>query len=246
MVGRSTREDVRAAMSVASPPASAGRLYVVTKRAFDAALAAALLLFTAPLVGVVALAVWATMGRPVLFVQERVGEGGRVFRLYKFRTMLDLRDERGELLPAERRLTRLGAFLRFTSLDELPQLWNILKGDMSFVGPRPLPVDYLPYYTPEQMRRHEVTPGLTGWAQIHGRNRLSWEETFRLDVWYVDHRCWKLDLAILARTVVSVLKGEGVSPDGGVVRPPYRGPQGAGVAAVRGTAEAARPRESAP
>jgi len=228
---------------LSAPPGFAVRFYVVTKRAFDVMLAAALLVFTAPLAGLVALAVWAVMGRPVLFVQERVGEGGRVFRLYKFRTMLDLRDARGELLPAEQRLTRLGRFLRLTSLDELPQLWNILKGDMSFVGPRPLPVDYLPYYTPEQMRRHEVPPGLTGWAQIHGRNRLSWEETFRLDVWYVDHRCWSLDLRILARTVFSVLKGEGVSPEGGVVRPPYRGPQETGAGAVHGTSGSPRRRE---
>ncbi len=198
-------------------------LYFRTKRLFDAATAALGLVVTAPLMALVALAVLVVLGRPVLFVQTRAGRHGRPFRLYKFRTMTDAVDAEGRPLPDDRRLTRLGAFLRWTSLDELPQLWNILVGDMSFVGPRPLPVSYLPLYTPEQARRHAVRPSLTGWAQIHGRNRLSWEERFRLDVWYVDHACWRLDLRILARTLGLVLRGEGVSPEGRVTSEPFRG-----------------------
>ncbi len=197
--------------------------YFATKRLFDAALAACGLLLTAPLMALVALAVRLALGPPVLFVQERAGLHGRPFRLYKFRTMIEAQDAAGRPLPDEQRLTRLGAFLRWTSLDELPQLWNILRGDMSFVGPRPLPTAYLPLYSPEQARRHEVRPGLTGWAQIHGRNRLSWEERFRLDVWYVDHACWRLDLRILARTLGLVLRGEGVSPEGRLTSEPFRG-----------------------
>ncbi len=202
---------------------SGRRIYFATKRLFDVTLAFLGLVVTAPLMALVALAVLVVMGRPVLFVQTRAGRHGRPFRLYKFRTMTDAVDARGRPLPDDRRLTRLGAFLRWTSLDELPQLWNILMGDMSFVGPRPLPLAYLPLYTPEQARRHEVRPGLTGWAQIHGRNRLSWEERFRLDVWYVDHACWRLDLLILARTLGLVLRGEGVSPDGRITSEPFRG-----------------------
>ena len=172
------------------------------------------LLLTAPLLLVVAVTVRLMMGRPVLFRQTRPGLHGRPFVLYKFRTMTDARDAAGQLLPDGERLTRLGRFLRRTSLDELPELFNVLRGDMSLVGPRPLLMGYLPHYTPEQARRHEVRPGLTGWAQIHGRNAVSWEEKFTLDVWYVDHCSLRLDLQILVRTVRIVLRGEGTNQPG--------------------------------
>ena len=184
------------------------------KRLFDLAV----LLVTAPLwlpaLGAVSLLVWLKLGRPVVFTQVRPGQGGRGFRLYKFRTMTDARDPQGRLLSDAARLTPFGRWLRSTSLDELPELFNVLKGDMSMVGPRPLLMQYLARYTPEQARRHEVRPGLTGWAQIHGRNALSWEEKFRLDVWYVDHQSLALDVRILWRTLGSVLRREGINKDG--------------------------------
>lgn len=175
-----------------------------------------------PMVGIGAL-IYATMGRPVLFRQLRPGLGERPFVLYKFRTMTDERDSQGNLLADEQRLTRLGRWLRATSLDELPELWNVLKGDMSLVGPRPLLMKYLERYTPEQARRHEVKPGITGWAQVNGRNALGWEEKFRLDVWYVDNWSLRLDLKILFMTVLKVLRREGISAEGYATMPEFVG-----------------------
>ncbi len=182
----------------------------MTKRAFDVSVASVLLVLLSPVIAVVALLVRVGMGRPVLFRQQRPGRDGRPFSVLKFRTMIDQRDANGDLLPDEARLTAVGRFLRRTSLDELPELVNVLRGDMSLVGPRPLLMDYLPRYTPEQMRRHDVRPGITGWAQVNGRNALTWDEKFALDVWYVDHHTLRLDIDILKRTVGEVLGGRGV------------------------------------
>ncbi len=163
------------------------------------------------------------LGRPVFFIQQRPGKDGKLFRLVKFRTMTDKRDERGELLPDGERLTGFGKFLRSSSLDELPELWNVLKGDMSMVGPRPLLVDYLPLYDERQARRHELRPGITGWAQVNGRNALSWEEKFELDVWYVENRTFWLDMKILWCTVLKVLRREGISREGHATIDKFRG-----------------------
>ena len=184
------------------------------KYIFDRVVAAIALLFFSPLLLVIALAIYTRMGSPILFTQPRPGKDGCIFTFYKFRTMTDDRDADGNLLPDEQRLTTLGQFLRKTSLDELPQLWNVLKGDMSFFGPRPLLVAYLNRYTPEQARRHEIKPGITGWAQINGRNIITWEEKFKLDVWYVDHWSLWLDLKILFLTIWKVLQREGISQAG--------------------------------
>jgi lipopolysaccharide/colanic/teichoic acid biosynthesis glycosyltransferase len=182
------------------------------KRTFDLlATAAALLVLLLPMLAI-ALAVRLRLGRPVFFVQLRPGRHGVPFSLIKFRTMREAYDEKGEPLPEEERLTRLGRFLRATSLDELPELWNVLRGEMSLVGPRPLLMEYLPLYTPEQARRHDVRPGLTGWAQINGRNAISWEEKFALDLWYVDHHSMLVDLKILWATLIKVIRSEGISP----------------------------------
>jgi lipopolysaccharide/colanic/teichoic acid biosynthesis glycosyltransferase len=183
------------------------------KRAFDVGLAVVCLVATAPLLGATAVAIRMT-GAPVLFRQQRPGLHGKLFELIKFRTMRDARDPLGRDLPDAERLTRFGTFLRATSLDELPQFWNVLRGDMSVVGPRPLLVQYLPRYSATQARRHEVRPGITGWAQVHGRNALSWEERFALDVWYVDHWSFWLDMKILALTVLRVLQHRGISSPG--------------------------------
>lgn len=191
------------------------------KRGFDFIVAVGGLIVLAPVLIVIALLVRFCIGRPVLFSQERPGMGGEIFRIFKFRTMSDARDEKGRLLPDVNRLTRLGRGLRSTSLDELPELWNIIRGEMSFVGPRPLLPEYLKHYTPEEARRHEVRPGITGWAQINGRNTLSWEEKFRLDVWYVDNWNLRLDAKILAKTVWSVLKREGISAAGHATMPVF-------------------------
>ncbi|MFC7407845.1 sugar transferase [Hydrogenophaga atypica] len=181
------------------------------KRLFDTTLAAlALLLLAVPLC-VLAMVVRQKLGAPVLFRQMRPGLHGRPFEMLKFRTMTDARDEQGVPLPDAMRLTPLGRWLRATSLDELPELWNVLKGDMSLVGPRPLLMEYLPLYSAEQARRHEVRPGITGWAQVNGRNAVSWEDKFRMDVWYVDHRSIWLDIKILWLTVRKVLAREGIS-----------------------------------
>lgn len=193
------------------------------KRALDIVVTlAALALFGVPLLALAAV-VRLELGRPVLFVQTRPGLHGRPFRIVKFRTMTDRRGSDGKLRPDAERMTTLGRFLRSTSLDELPALWNVLKGDMSLVGPRPLLIEYLPLYTPEQSRRHEVRPGLTGWAQVHGRNAISWEEKFRLDVWYVDHQDLWLDAKILWLTVLRVLTREGISAAGEETMPRFTG-----------------------
>lgn len=180
----------------------------------DRVIAAIALLLLSPLFLIVALAVYRYIGHPILFMHARPGKNSRIFTFYKFRTMTNERDSQGNLLPDEKRLTDFGQFLRKTSLDELPQLWNVLKGDMSFVGPRPLHVEYLEYYTPEQARRHEVKPGITGWAQINGRNTISWEEKFRLDVWYIDQWSLLLDCQILVLTILKVLKSDGINAEG--------------------------------
>jgi len=184
------------------------------KRFLDIVASAVLLVVLSPLLAIIAWQVRCKMGAPVLFCQTRPGLHGRPFQMIKFRTMRDAEDAAGNPLPDAQRLTPFGQFLRATSLDELPELWNVLKGDMSLVGPRPLLMDYLPLYTPQQSRRHEVRPGVTGWAQVNGRNALGWNEKFELDVWYVDHRSLWLDLRILALTVRRVLLRDGISAEG--------------------------------
>lgn len=197
------------------------RVQAHLKRVFDVVVSATALVVLAPVMGLIALAVWRTMGRPVLFRQARPGLHGKPFVMYKFRTMRDLRDAEGNLLPDEARLTPFGRWLRTTSLDELPELVNVLRGEMSLVGPRPLLMEYLDRYTPEQARRHEVKPGITGWAQIHGRNNLSWDERFKLDVWYVDNWSLWLDVKILWRTLWMVLRREGISAQGHATMPRF-------------------------
>ncbi len=192
------------------------------KRGLDVSVATVGLTAGAPLLAGTALAVWCSMGRPILFTQERVGEHERVFHIYKFRTMRAPRSADHPEPDAER-ITRVGAFLRSTSLDELPQLFNVLKGDMSLVGPRPLLVRYLPRYTERQRRRHEVLPGLTGWAQINGRNASSWEKKFEHDVWYVENWSLRLDARILVRTLLTVLRREGISATAHVTMPEFTG-----------------------
>jgi lipopolysaccharide/colanic/teichoic acid biosynthesis glycosyltransferase len=193
------------------------------KRAIDIVLAAALLLLLSPILFAIAVAIRLGLGRPVLFRQPRAGRLGQPFTILKFRTMSECRDATGAALPDVERLTRIGKFLRQTSLDELPELVNVLRGDMSLVGPRPLLMEYLPLYSAEQARRHEVRPGITGWTQVNGRNALTWNEKFNLDTWYVDHRSTRLDLKILARTVVKVVTREGISAPGTATMPPFQG-----------------------
>lgn len=197
------------------------------KRAFDCAVALVGLIVLAPLLGVTALAIRLALGRPVIFAQRRPGRHGRPFVLYKFRTMSDVRAADGRLLPDHERLTRLGRLLRRTSVDELPELVNVIKGDMSLVGPRPLLMEYLPRYTAEQARRHDVRPGITGWAQLNGRNTLPWEQRFALDVWYVEHRSCRLDLRILLLTAWTALAQAGVSQPGEGTEQEFRGRQAA-------------------
>lgn len=184
------------------------------KRLVDLIGAGAALCVLSPLLLVTALLVRLKLGRPVLFRQPRPGLGGRAFTLYKFRTMRNAFDRKGTPLPDGQRLTALGRFLRASSLDELPELWNVLRGDMSLVGPRPLLMEYLPLYSAEQARRHEVRPGITGWAQVNGRNSQSWSDRFALDVWYVDNRSLVLDLRILLMTVAKVLTRDGINHPG--------------------------------
>ena len=193
------------------------------KRALDVVVAAVGLVVTAPLQLVLAVLVRLRLGSPVLFRQQRPGLGGEPFTLVKFRTMTDERGSGGGLLPDADRLTPFGRWLRATSLDELPELVNVLRGDMSLVGPRPLLPEYLELYTPEQARRHEVRPGITGWSQVNGRNDQSWDDKLAADVWYVDHRSLWLDLRILARTVVHVLGRRGISSEGHVTTPRFTG-----------------------
>ncbi|MDG4867875.1 sugar transferase [Guyparkeria sp. 1SP6A2] len=193
------------------------------KRLFDLAASLLLLIGLSPVILVLIGLIRWRLDAPVFFRQTRPGVDGQPFEMIKFRTMRELVDEAGQPLPDERRMTRLGAFLRSSSLDELPELWNVLKGDMSLVGPRPLLMEYLPLYNAEQMRRHEVRPGVTGWAQVNGRNAVSWDEKFKLDVWYVDNRTLRLDLKILLLTVKKVLWREGISGDGHVTADRFRG-----------------------
>lgn len=193
------------------------------KRGFDALVAGLALVILAPLFAVLAVLVWRSMGRPVLFSQVRPGLRGSSFRMYKFRTMRDALGPDGRPLPDAERLTRFGRWLRSSSLDELPELLNVLRGEMSLVGPRPLLMEYLPLYSPEQARRHEVRPGITGWAQVNGRNALEWPARFALDVWYVDHRSFLLDLRILFLTVWRVIRREGISQAGQATMEPFRG-----------------------
>jgi lipopolysaccharide/colanic/teichoic acid biosynthesis glycosyltransferase len=186
----------------------------ISKRVFDLGLTIPGLIIISPLILIVAILVRWKHGSPILFSQVRPGYRGALFTLRKFRTMSNVRDTQGNLLPDKERLTRLGRFLRSSSLDELPELLNVLKGEMSLVGPRPLLVDYLKRYSPEQARRHDVLPGITGWAQVNGRNTLTWEEKFNLDVWYVDHQSLKLDLKILWMTLAKVIRREGINQPG--------------------------------
>jgi lipopolysaccharide/colanic/teichoic acid biosynthesis glycosyltransferase len=184
------------------------------KDLLDRIIAAIALIILSPILIGVAIAIYINMGRPVLFIQPRPGKDARIFNFYKFRTMTNERDNKGNLLSDEKRLIPLGKFLRQTSLDELPQLWNVLKGDMSFVGPRPLLVKYLDRYTPQQARRHEVKPGITGLAQVRGRNAINWEEKFNLDIFYIDNWNLWLDLKIILITFFKVLKQEGINQEG--------------------------------
>ncbi|MBR5416070.1 MAG: sugar transferase [Thermoguttaceae bacterium] len=193
------------------------------KRLADIFVSLALLAVLAIPLAVLALGVRLFLGKPVFFRQERPGRGGKVFRMFKLRTMTEARGKDGNLLPDAERMTRFGSFLRRTSLDELPELFNVLKGDMSLVGPRPLLVKYLPLYSPEQARRHLVRPGITGWAQVNGRNAISWEEKFALDIWYVDHYSFFVDMKILLITLRKVLFPEGISAEGEATMPEFRG-----------------------
>lgn len=198
----------------------------VSKRMLDLGLTIPGLIIISPLLTVIGLMVAIAHSWPVIFSQMRAGFRGRPFPVFKFRSMTDIKDQNGELLPDDARLTRLGRFLRSTSLDELPELFNVIKGDMSLVGPRPLLVQYLERYSPEQARRHNVLPGVTGWAQINGRNALTWEEKFSLDVWYVDHRSFWLDVKILLITMWKVIIREGISQPGQATAEEFMGNQG--------------------
>ncbi len=200
----------------------------VIKRCFDVLLSLVLLIILSPIIAALFLLVRTKLGSPALFKQKRPGQHGELFLLYKFRSMTDKKDKAGVLLPDQDRLTSFGKLLRKTSLDELPELYNILKGDMSFVGPRPLLVQYLTRYNEEQARRHEMKPGLTGWAQVNGRNAISWEEKFRLDVWYVDHWSLWLDVRILFRTFTTVFKRTGISAEGEATMHEFMGSSGEG------------------
>ena len=199
------------------------------KRVFDFTLAAAALVALAPVILVVALLVRFRLGSPVFFRQPRAGRHGTIFTLWKFRTMSNAVDGAGRLRSDAERLTPFGAMLRSTSLDELPELWNVLRGDMSLVGPRPLLVEYLSRYTAAEARRHEVRPGITGWAQVHGRNATTWEERLRLDVWYVDHRSFSIDLLILRRTFAVVLRRDGIQAPGEATMQEFRPPVASGL-----------------
>lgn len=193
------------------------------KRLFDLLTAGALLIVFSPIMIVTGILVLVVLGRPVFFAQQRPGWREVPFRVFKFRTMRDEFSKSGVPLPDVQRMTRLGRFLRSSSLDELPTLFNVIRGDMSLVGPRPLLMEYLPLYSDSQRRRHEVRPGLTGWAQVNGRNLLAWPDKFELDVWYVDHQSFWLDMKILILTVVKVLRREGISQESHVTMEPFRG-----------------------
>ena len=207
-------------MASGTPRQHGWRLAV--KRAVDVAVSSVGLVLLSPLFLIVGLLIQLSIGRPIFFLQQRPGKHARPFMLVKFRTMRDQTDVAGNRLSDADRLTALGRLLRSMSIDELPQLWNVLKGDISLVGPRPLLMQYLERYTPEQMRRHEVFPGITGWAQINGRNALTWSEKFRLDVWYVDHWSLLFDFRILCKTAWQVLRGKGISQEGHATMPEYK------------------------
>ncbi|CAM3979229.1 MULTISPECIES: sugar transferase [Pseudoalteromonas] len=193
------------------------------KRFFDLIIALSVLLVISPILVCIGFLIFFQQGIPIIFTQDRPGLNGKVFKMMKFRTMLDCKDKQGNLLPDSERMTKFGLFLRSTSLDELPGLFNVLKGDMSLVGPRPLLVQYLPLYSAEQARRHNVRPGITGWAQVNGRNAISWEQKFKFDVWYVDNQSLLLDFKILLLTVKKVFVREGISADGHVTIEPFKG-----------------------
>jgi sugar transferase EpsL len=212
-------------------PGSRGRSVTASasmkwKRAFDLLVSSIGLVVFSPLLVAVAICILASMGRPIVFRQVRPGLRGEPFTLYKFRTMSEARDESGNLLANDSRLTALGMFLRSSSLDELPELWNVLTGDMSMVGPRPLLMEYLELYTPEQMRRHDLRPGITGWAQVNGRNTASWEDRFLMDVWYVDNCTLWLDMKILVMTIWKVLMRKGISQPGKSTIDRFKGTRG--------------------
>jgi len=191
------------------------------KRAIEFILSLSGLIFLMPIYLVIIILVRTNLGSPIFFKQKRPGLNNKVFNIYKFRTMTNDHDHYGNLLPDETRLTKFGRFLRSTSLDELPSLWSVLKGDMSLIGPRPLLVEYLPFFSEKQARRHEVRPGITGWAQVNGRNAISWEEKFELDVWYVDNLSITIDIKILWLTIIRVLFRDGISPDNKDIMPRF-------------------------
>ena len=197
--------------------------YAIAKRLFDVIFSALALLFLFPFFILIGLTILSSAGRPIFFCQSRPGLNCVIFKMYKFRTMFNLIDEDNNLLPDKDRLMPLGSFLRSSSLDELPELWNVLIGDMSLVGPRPLLKEYLPLYSSYQSRRHQVRPGMTGWAQINGRNSLKWNEKFNLDIWYVENMSFWLDAKILGKTLVKVIKREGISTEGEATTKPFRG-----------------------
>ena len=195
----------------------------MVKRIFDIVSTLVILIIVSPILMIAGILVLVVLKRPVFFAQVRPGKDCKPFRMYKYRTMTNETDKNGNLLPNELRMTKFGLFLRHSSIDELPELFNVLKGDMSLVGPRPLLMDYLPLYTESQMRRHLVKPGITGWAQVNGRNSISWEEKFELDIWYVEHRNFLLDLKILWLTLLKTLRREGISHEGDVAMPRFKG-----------------------
>lgn len=199
------------------------------KRIFDIVLSFLLIILLLPFLLLLSLLIRANLGKPILFKQQRPGKDGKIFTMYKFRTMSDKKDEKGQLLSDELRMTKFGNFLRGTSLDEFPELYNVFKGEMSFVGPRPLLVEYLDRYTPVQARRHELKPGITGWAQVNGRNAISWEEKFKLDIWYIDNWSLLLDIKILVLTAIKVLKRDGITQEGNVTMSKYMGSNNNGV-----------------
>ncbi len=195
----------------------------MAKSIFDKVLALILIILFSPIYIIVSLLILLKMGRPILFKQKRPGLNEKIFGIYKFRTMTNEKDENGELLPDEKRLLGIGKFIRSASLDELPQLFNVLKGEMSFVGPRPLLIEYLPRYNERQKKRHDVKPGITGWAQVNGRNAISWEQKFEYDVWYVEHQSFWLDMKILWMTFLKVVKRSDISQDGQATMEVFKG-----------------------
>ncbi len=199
------------------------KIYNQLKRVIDFILTAPAFIVLSPLFFIIGVLIFFTMGFPILFKQRRPGLNGRPFYMYKFRTMNDKKDDKGNYLSDADRMTSLGYFLRSTSLDELPELFNVLKGDMSLVGPRPLLMRYMDRYTPEQARRHDVKPGLSGWAQVNGRNTLSWEDKFNLDIWYVDHKSIILDIQIILKTILKVVRRSDISADGHATMPEFYG-----------------------